>query len=532
MLLRLVTCCVLAGLVFPCVCLAWTRAHVREAHARVELTEQGPASVQLELVIDVQGGWLERLELPLLDDELQLAEGTPAQVTLESGEQLMARATLKGSVVTLKFERRDGLRRGLHRVRIHYTTDLLAHATRGENGSVRVGWSLPGWESGLLAADITFAGREPLRAVPDEELAQDVSDAMEGALHTVRFVRVHVPRTSPWRVAVDVPRSAFASRGERPSLGALQPRAWSSGLGAAAFCLAVALFGRAYVRRRLVRQRLTVRSVFGSAIVPWWALGVVAALSGLCWPFWQSAACLGLLLLPVLGLEISAGPLGPLPLGGFQPLQRADLRKLGWGRLREHLGVPFVDITTLLGLGSALALVVALVLDGRAFLVADPWGLPVLSSLLGWVLCSRTRLPRSLAEQLAILTLAARKTRTVGCALGLVWYVAGEARDQPRLRLLPRGRYAGLLRLEVLVDSRRSAGPLLLSVLVEADSPAERWTRGLWPAAIQERSPGGPRLALLIPVQDLSAAIEHLLEHFTRKSQRAFAEPSEQTQAA
>src|SRR5687767_7003988 len=108
MLLRLVACCVLASLFMPRTGKAWTRAHVREAHARVELSAQGPASVVLELVVDVQGGWLERLELPLLDDELELSE--PAQVTLENGEQLPAQASAKAGVVTLKFERRDGLR--------------------------------------------------------------------------------------------------------------------------------------------------------------------------------------------------------------------------------------------------------------------------------------------------------------------------------------------------------------------------------------------------------------------------------------
>ena len=117
------------------------------------------------------------------------------------------------------------------------------------------------------------------------------------------------------------------------------------------------------------------------------------------------------------------------------------------------------------------------------------------------------------------------------CA-GLVWYVAGQVRDQPRLRLIPRARYAGLLRLEVMADSRRGAEPLVLAVLVEADSPAERWTRGLWPGCILERSPGGPRVALLLPAPDLSRAIEQLLEHYTRESQRAFAEPNEESRAA
>jgi len=531
MLLRLVTCCVFVGLLFPRASLAWTRAHVREAHARVELKAAGPASVQLELMVDVEGGWLERLELPLLDEELQLVDEGAAQVTLESGEQLSARASAKASVVTLKFERRDGLSRGLHRVRVNYTTELLASAARGEAGSLRVSWTLPGWESGLRAADITVVATEPLRAVRDAELAQDITTIREGGLHQVRFVRVHVPRASQWQVSVDVPRAALAARANSTGALPLAPTSFVSGLAAAAFCLLITLLGRHYVRRRLALQRLSAHSLFGR-VAAWWTLTLVATLSGLCWPFFQALACLGLLALPLLSLERSAGPLGPPPLGSFQPLLKSDLRRLGWARVRQHLGVPGTDLSTLAGLASALAMAGALVWRDDAFAPTDPWALLVLTSLLSWLLASRVRLPRSLAEQVALLQKAARETRTVSCALRLVWYVAGPVRDQPRLRLSPSGRYAGLLRLELMLDSRRGTEPLLLSVLVEADSPAERWTRSLYPHALCERSPGAPRLALLVPVQDLSAALEQLLGHFTRESQRAFAEPAKAVQAA
>lgn len=530
MLLRLVACCVIASLFLPRTGQAWTRAHVREAHARVELAQQGPASVQLELVVDVQGGWLERLELPLLDEDLQLDEQAPAQVTLESGEQLPGRASARAGVVTLKFERRDGLRRGLHRVQVRYTTDLLARATQLGAGS-RVSWTLPGWESGLLAADIVFVGNEPIKAVEDAELAQDVTLAVEGDQQLVRFARVHVPRASQWQVAVQLPPGVQHAR-RQPSDAKHEQRSLGSGLAAAAFCLAVTLWGRGYVRRRLARQRLAARSPWSRRGLNGWLLCAVATISALCWPLSQLASFVGLLLLPLLALEVSGGPLAPLAMGGFQPLARGGQAASRWARLRELLGVPAADLTTLAGFVSALALVVLLVSRADAFAPTNPWGLLVLTSLLGMAVSTRLRLPRSLAEQVTLLEHAARSTRTVSCALSLVWYVAGALRDQPRMRIIPRARYAGLLRLEVLVDSRRGSTPLVLSVLIETDSPCERWTRALWPAAIRERSAGGPRMALLLPVPDLSRAVEQLLEHYTRESQRAFSEPSEESQAA
>lgn len=516
----------LALLLVPSSGQAWTRAHVREAHARVELPGDEPARVQLELVVDVQGGWLERLELPGLDEDLTLSAEQPALITLESGEELPAAASAKGGTIVLKFARRDGLRRGLHRIRVRYETQLAGRAVV-EGERAQLSWTLPGWEAGLLGADVTVVGPPGLRAVEDVNVAQDLQETSEGERHVLRFTRIHVPRASPWTVAWELPAASVAGASGMADGMARPVRDGRMGAVLALATTLLALLSRFGVRSRLRRQGLTARGALLGWSAPTWLLVLLGALAGLVWSRSVVLAMLCALVLHGLSCERVGQPQGPLPLGSFAPLgardRAASLRSLWLARV----GLPWRDVGSLLGALTMLALIVGAFLDQRAFDTAgDAWGYIALPTALSWLTSARIRLPRSVAEQVALLVREARRTRTVSCALSLVWYVAGQRREQPRLRLTPSARYPGLLRLELLVDSRRGASPLVLNVLTTSDSPAERWTRALWPSAYVERSSGSARTALMLPVHDLSPVLEELLEHFTRQSERVLGESS------
>jgi hypothetical protein len=546
MLLRLVASLALfAGPLVSSVALAWTRAQVREVNARVELEEGGEARVALALVVEVEGGWLERLELPGLDEGLELAPDA-AWVVLENGERAAAQAQLEAGVLTLRFARRE-LQRGVHRVHVQYAADLAARAQPQVAGFSRLTWTLPGWEAALSGAEIAVTGPSALRALVEPDTAAEVETGMEGGKRVVRFRRVHVPRASPWPVTLELPSPALV-RAAPPAVARAQaPREpgarRKTGLFLGTVIGLIVTWGGRRARAQLAALGRAVRPRLIPFRLPWWAPGALCSLSGACWAWWPSVALLGWSALIGLGLQQPGPALRAPGLGRFEPLGRAEQERLARARWLERSGLRSADPASWLGVGLLLAGVSVLIWGGAPFAPADPWGLGVLCALLAFIAGSRLWQPRSLAEQVQLLLRAARRVRAPGCALSLLWYVearacagaqaqAGAARGQPRLRVLPRAPYAGLLRIELLVDTRRGAHALVLSVLVEAGSPAARWVRALWPDVACEHSAGGARAAFLRSVTDPSAALESLLEHLTRESQRALDGQQAQERAA
>jgi hypothetical protein len=513
----------IVGSVVPSVALAWTRAQVREVQARLELEASGRTRVQLSLAVAVEGGWLERLELPGLDEGLSLAQ-EPAWALLESGQRVAAQAQLEAGVLTLRFARR-ALRRGVHRVHVQYTTELGARARPQLAGFSRLTWTLPGWEAALSGAEIVVLGPSALRAQVEPDAAAQVETGMEGERRRVRFTRVHIPRASPWEVALELPSPALArvppSAAMRVDKARVPSERRTTGLLLGTLIGLVVTWGGRRTRAWLAALGRVSRPRLTAFRMPWWALGGLCSLSGACWPWWPGVALLGWSVLICLGLERSGAPLRALALGRFAPPCSRELQRLAQLRARERSGLEPLDPASALGLSLLLACLVALAWGEAPFAPSDPWGLGLLCASLAFVASSRLWQPRSLAEQVELLLRAARGTRLQGCALSLLWYTAGAARGQPRLRMLPRVRYAGLLRLELLVDTRREAPALLLSVLVESGSPAARWVRALWPDALCEQSTAGARRAFMKPVDELSEVLESLFEHLARESQRA-----------
>jgi hypothetical protein len=503
---------------------AWTEAHVREAHAALALSGADRVAVELELVLEVRGGWLEQLELPGLDEGLVLAEQEPAVAILESGEQVPAQVSLRASTLVLKFARRDGLRRGVHRLRVRYALAQPASGQPNVQEPARLYWTMPGFEAGLTRATVSLLGPRAMRAVESAEVAQAVQQVARGRQQLLTFTRVHVPRATPWTIAVELPAShALGALAAAPA----NPRV-ESGVSdwATSTLLFLASLGLVALMRKWLERALRAEGLRGRGLLlvrplsPV-ALGLLSLTGALSFARAPAIALVAWCAMFALGVPQAARRRGPLALGGFRPLTRKELHAFSRARLLARLGVPWADAHSLLGSCGALALLsVPALRGGFAGLGRDPWGLLALCAVLGVSASARGLRPRSLAEQVGLLVRAACAARMVGCALRLVAYESKGRLGQPRLRLEPGVRYPGLLRLEVLVDTRRSARPLVLSALVEGDSAAERWLCALWPTACRECGEGGRRIALLVPIDDVGKASEVMFEHFSRESQR------------
>jgi hypothetical protein len=516
--------CALLGFLRPSAARAWTEAHVRAAHVTLALRAPGRLEVAVDLALEVRGGWLERLELPGLDDGLELAAEQPALAVLESGERIPAQVSKQGSTLVLKFARRDGLRRGSHHLLLHYAVEHLPYVETGDRDVARLYWTLPGFEAGLGQASIELRGAQALRAVAAPEVAQDVASRLVGSERVLTFSRLHVPRASPWTIAVDLPRAQLAgAQRTAPGPRAEAPARFAGFATSAALTLAglglLALM-RLHVARALRREGLTARGLWLRRPLSGLACAVLGLGGGCLW-FVPSLSIACWAAMFVFGVPQAHVRRRPLALGSFRALTRAELRAAKRARLISRAGVPFADLSSWFGsLGAFLLLGSVAAWQGASAFGREPWSCLALVALLGFVVSARSLRPRSFAEQVGALEGAVKRARTVACAFGLVAYASHGRVSQPRLRIMPSARYPGLLRLEALVDTRRSARPLLLSALVEADSAAERWLSEHWPHAWREYGEGGRRIALLCPVDDLGQAAEALLEHLSRESQR------------
>lgn len=527
--------CVLALALLPSAARAWTEAHVREADVALRVRDGGGLDVELDLALEVRGGWLEQLELPGLDEgDLTLADGELPVARLEGGEQIPAQISRRASTLLLKFARRDGLRRGLHHLRVRY---VLARPPVASGGEQQLSWTLPGFEAGLQRAAIQVYGPQNMRALEALEVAQAVEPSDWPGGRVLTFTRVHVPRATPWKIAVAWPEDAAAPSGV-PKQGVVADVRGYDWVRASLLALAsLALVGltRRQLARTLQREGLRARGLGLTRPLSPLALCALSLVAGLSFTRAPAVSVAAWSILFLFGVPQAEQTQPRLALGCFRPFTRAERSWLRRERVREWLGLPWCDVFSLFGGASALALgSLSLWAGDSQQFGREPWGVLALCALFSLLSSSRALRPRSFAEQVGQLLRAAGRARTLGCALSLVAYQSEGGRlSQPRLRLVPGTRFPGLLRLEVLVDARRSARPLLLSALVETGSPAARWLAALFPRALREGAEGGLRVALLQPIDDVGAACEAVLDQLSCESQRSvFARPPEEASAA
>lgn len=515
---------------------AWTRAHVREADVELSVEQAAAVRVALQLRVEVTGGWLERLEIASLSALPPSADQVQARLVAEDGSEVQPEIRLKDGVVQLRFSRDEAPRRGNHRLFLDYSSPLSALVSGAtDQDKLRLEWTLPGWEAGLSRASIHWIGRPALRALPDPELAEQIAVSQTPDERTkVSFERVHVPRETPWRVVVDVPAQAA---GSAPNLVA-KPATWSSRwqqrapfIMAVVWVFLLALLARRHVRRWAASHGELSRSVLFEPKAPHgrarYAPLLAAALACLAIGFsevslgWALGAVVALTLVLMEQVEPRVKQ---FDRGPFEPLRDDTLVAMRRRLLRERLGIgPFQDAGSLLGALGGLASLFALFvgaggLHGRVM----PWALAASCGIVPLVAGARWRLPRSLAERVVRLAKAADALRLPGVGLGLVWRRdAAGLHSEPRLRVFSARPHQGLLRIDVMADSRPGTHALTLCAVVLTDSTAARALLAAWPDAVCAQSGSGKRMVFAKSAAHLEHELEELLGVLAAHGQRA-----------
>jgi len=473
--------CALLTLVCATPAAAWTDASVRWVKAAVVVAPDGTARVAMRVAVRVHGGWLEGLELVGLDPQLTLDPATPPTVTGADGAVYLPLVNVRpdgseSTRVQLDFARRDAPRRGEYEVLLHYTTSLAHRATEASSDgeTVRVRWTLPPWQSGLdgveLTLDLPGAARPVELDTESGTRAASVTLATVGARTQITWRRPHLPRTTVWEIAADVPAASLAPalrrvRADAPSVVA-RPHAmrlWPVALGLALLLLCLAALtarARALALRRagLTAQPLlpmprALRFVAGVALV---ALAPLAA-----------SAHLALAVVPLVGLvALSLMRAGDAFTHGDLLLTerlatRADLRDATVRMWRARLFTldALLDATTPPGALFALGLVAAAM---RAQALVPPSAVPLvaLSAALALLpLFALTGRSRRLtpAAQLHVLRAHAARLRLaedLPVALALI-LTTGTELVAARLRLTLGDAPAGLRALNLVLAERR-----------------------------------------------------------------------------
>jgi hypothetical protein len=224
---------------------------------------------------------------------------------------------------------------------------------------------------------------------------------------------------------------------------------------------------------------------------------------------------------------------GPMHHGHFEPVAALDLLNLRRQLRRERVGLgPFQDAATVFGaLGVGVSLLAAYVgaggYDGRVV----PWCLIVACGVVPLFVASRWRLPRSLSARVGTLETAAEGLRLHGVGLRMVWRRSDSTalHTEPRLRVFCARPHQGLLRIDVMADSRPGACALTLCAVVLAESTAARALASQWSDAVCLRSGSGKRLAFAKPTVALEQDLEQLLGILSAQDQRALESLLEET---
>ncbi len=506
--LSLLALLLLAGSFAPSRAAAWTDASVRSVKADVRVQPDGRAHVALHVSVRVHAGWLEGLELAGLDPALTLDTAAPALVTGEDGAVYAPSVTLRPDAdgttrVQLAFPRRGSPRRGAYDVALAYDVSLAHRATEASSDGdrVRVRWTLPPWETGLDGVEITLdvPGRATRVHAGDaaEARAAQYDEAHAEGRTRLRWRRPHLPRTTPWTVAADVPASGLAPALRQsvraPAEGPQRAPtpAWPTALAAS---LAVLLAGALTLRARraaLARDALAVRPLVALAgrtrALALLALVAATALAAGAHP---ALAVVPLTLIVALLLGTAAPREDAAPRESGAPdadraATSADLRaatRAAW-RSRWLTTDALLDATTPLGW---LALLIGAALVVRLHALAPPHVAPlvalagVLAAVPLAVLTRRARPASAPIEFLSLRELAGelRASEDAPFALSLRVASAGPRLARPRLCVEPVHTPDGLVALDlVLPDGAQgpaAAAVPSLRVVVRRGSDADR----------------------------------------------------------
>lgn len=505
---------------------AWTDASVTSVAADVTVPREGRATVALTIHVRVRGGWLEQLELVGLDPGLELlSEPSPIAVDADGVTHVPTARVEPDGRVLFAFVREDAPHRGDVSLSLAYRA-RLAPELDPERETVRIRWTLPPWEAGLDGASLVL--HVPGRATLPDEIACpscDVSSTYADGVTSVTLHRTHLPRATPWDVALDVPRDVLALPPivRPPPLVARVPAASPAWPTVLALAVVLAVLG--FAKRMLFRRALSRRGV---VVAPWsvpsaLALGALAVTTTLAAfrlaDLGPLGAAAGLAVLVALALRGTPAGSGWPRAGAFRSATRAELTAAGRARHDGWLSAAsLLDATTplgalvLVGLGAA-----AYVLAPRAAPQMVPLvrALPVLAAPL-FVTSTRFHLPPTAADRLRALARIASRLRVPdGVALDLVVHEDGQGvAQETRLRLALAEPIDGLGRLDVAISVARGAGGFALEpVCLATVSAAGRLSQAIADAGLDGdamTAPGGRRVAHVLPLASLPGLLAAL----------------------
>ena len=486
---------------------AWTDASVRSVKATVTVAADGSAHVLMRVTVRVHGGWLEGLELVGLDPLLVLDPSAPPVVTDELGSVYLPTVAQRpdgddATRVQLAFTRRSAPRRGSYEVALAYSTSLAHRATEpsSDGESVRVHWTLPPWQSGLdgveLTLDVPGASRPAQIEDDPGTSAAQITVANVGNRTQITWRRPHLPRTTVWEVAADVPARSLAAalrrvRPEAPQIARARPaeRSW---LLALVLALVLTTLGTLVGRARAAAQARAGSSTLAVVPMPRMlrALAIVALIAAA--PFAVqvhvalAALPLAALLLLVLVRSGEAQQAGDDALDlETRSVTNSDLRDARRAVLRARwlTADALFDATTLPGACFFVAFISCAL---RAQAVVMPAGAPLV--VLGAALAviplftlthrSRRRAPADTLQMLRRTAMRLRFAEGAPTAMNLCVSMRGDHLVAASLRLVPAMAPDGLRAIEIVVAERSSAGAvsseLAVCVTTRKSGDAER----------------------------------------------------------
>ncbi|RLB49863.1 MAG: hypothetical protein DRJ42_20090 [Deltaproteobacteria bacterium] len=539
----LATLCALAS---PAPARAWTEANVEAVTAHVDVDENGSALVGLVLTVHIHGGWLEGLDLEGLDPDIALiADKPPSAVSVDDPNQkwsLTARPRDDGGL-RLSFPRRASPRRGRIRISLAYTTNLSGRGAQPiEDERVRISWSLPGWRSGLESVVVALTTPAGASAGPEmsegANAADEITEHDGGAVTTHVFRRLHLPRTIPWTVSVELPAEVMAPALRGPQM--IRPDR-AAGLGDGepgspvipfiflALPLLAALGSRlsfdAAARRRGLVPRPVIPGPGWLAVPAMLGLGALAHRAAIDQPavtlaLLAAGTALSLQRTPVRLQGPVASALGPVAPDHVRAARRA-------GRWAHVLGSPLLDITTFGGAALFFALAAAAVTFGEGAQGLPPATVGMLFLiLLPFALATRWHLPKTDGAKLLELRALACSLGDIGpAALSLSW-----APDGARLCIAPSCPPEGLLRYElVMVDSPTLGGfESVLGLLIVTEDGSEAEGRASRLDLGEARDDGQGRRTRLVHLAHLGPEVTAPLRRLNCaiNSERAVAAPA------
>jgi len=537
---------------FPCLVLgpsaaqAWTEANVQSVAAHVQVDPTGQADVSLTLTVRIGGGWLEGIDIDGLDPDLVLSEEKPPWAVSATDPELewspRVRVQEEGRI-RLSFPGRGSPRRGTLLIGINYTTELAERGIQSiDDARVRISWTLPGWRTGIDGVEVTLVtpvGAEPASAMEDgPEAADELAVLSEDGASIHSFRRIHLPRTVPWTVSVDLPASAVDPALRGPSVAAPRPTATATeapidggAIPLVLFVLFVALMSRASFAASCRKRGATARPVVGGPL--WLVIPGAAALAVLAVRHAATTPIASIALVTVIAmLSLQRSPVTRRSTHvAFTPCTPAQLGAARRRLITAHaFGSPVLDLTTGLGSFLLVAILWAAAFLGGVLIRPTAFGLACLGLVaIPFATATRYHLPGSPDAHLVALFGFARRAVHLGPVTLRPVLGRGETPSavEARLRLLPTSVPDGLIRLDVVMVERPVLGgfetcPALL-VTTSSASEAEDRVAALSLAA-PAIGPEGRRARLVMlgdDADDVICAVASALAALTSPEERA-----------